>query len=114
MTRGDVYWATFEPRSGSEQRGRRPAVIVSHDGFNAVRSWRTLLVVPLTTSTAHARRGPTAIPIPAGTAGLARASFAVCHQVTVLDRTQLGERLGRIPADLLGAIGTGLMHALDL
>ena len=112
--RGEVYWATFEPRSGSEQRGRRPAVIVSHDGFNVHPKWRTLLVVPITTSTAQARRGPTAVPIPAGTAGLARASFAVCHQVTVLDRTKLGERLGRIPPVLLCEIDTGLMHALDL
>ena len=112
--RGDVYWATFEPRTGSEQRGRRPAVIVSHDRFNRHTRWRTLLVVPITTSTAQARRGPTAIPIPAGTAGLERASFAVCHQVTVLDRSKLGERLGRVPPDLLGEIDTGLENALDL
>ncbi|MFN2323836.1 MAG: type II toxin-antitoxin system PemK/MazF family toxin [Trueperaceae bacterium] len=112
--RGDVYWATFEPRSGSEQRGRRPAVIVSHDRFNRHAKWRTLLVVPITTSTAQARRGPTAVPIPAGTAGLEHDSFAVCHQVTVLDRTKLSGRLGRVPPELLIEIEAGLMHALDL
>lgn len=26
--------ADLEPRSGSEQRGRRPVIILSHDGFN--------------------------------------------------------------------------------
>ena len=34
MKRGDVYWADLVPRSGSEQTGRRPVVVVSHDGFN--------------------------------------------------------------------------------
>ena len=112
--RGDVYWATFEPRSGSEQRGRRPALIVSHDRFNRHPRWSSLLVVPISTSNAQARRGPTVIPIPAGAAGLERSSVAVCHQVTTLDRTKLGARLGSLPPDLLREIETGLMHALDL
>ncbi len=112
--RGEVHWARFEPRSGSEQRNRRPAVIVSHDGFNQVPTWRSILVVPLSTSSTQARRGPTAVAIPAGTAGLARPSVALCHQITVLDRTKLGGRIGVLPPDLLGAIETGLMHALDL
>ncbi|MDF1521328.1 MAG: type II toxin-antitoxin system PemK/MazF family toxin [Trueperaceae bacterium] len=112
--RGELYWATFEPRSGTEQRGRRPAVIVSHDGFNDVPTWRSVLVVPLSTSGAQARRGRTAIPIPVGTTGLTRPSVALCHQVTALDRTKLGPRIGVLPPALLRAIETGLMHALDL
>jgi mRNA interferase MazF len=112
--RGEIRWASFEPRSGSEERGRRPAVIVSHDGFNQVPTWRSVLVVPLSTSGTQARRGPTAVPIPDGTTGLARPSIALCHQVTVLDRAKLGQRIGVLPPDLLDAIETGLMHALDL
>ena len=34
MTRGEVWWAVLAPRSGAEQQGRRPVVIVSHNGFN--------------------------------------------------------------------------------
>ncbi|RLE34887.1 MAG: hypothetical protein DRJ61_04255, partial [Acidobacteria bacterium] len=36
MKRGDLCWADLKPRSGSEQQGRRPVVIVSSDGFNDV------------------------------------------------------------------------------
>ena len=32
MKRGDVYWADLAPRSGSEQTGRRPVILVSSDG----------------------------------------------------------------------------------
>jgi mRNA-degrading endonuclease toxin of MazEF toxin-antitoxin module len=34
MKRGDVYWADLVLRSGSEQTGRRPVIVMSHDGFN--------------------------------------------------------------------------------
>ena len=75
MIRGEVYWADLAPRSGSEQRGRRPVVIVSHNAFNAVPTWQSVVIVPLTTSQAQARRGPTAVPLPSGTAGLAREAW---------------------------------------
>ncbi len=64
MKRGDLYLAELFPRSGSELRGFRPVLVVSHDAFNRVPEWRSVTVVPLTTSGAQARRGPTAIPIP--------------------------------------------------
>jgi hypothetical protein len=38
MKRGEVHWADLLPRSLSEQKGRRPVIVVSHDGFNQ-NSW---------------------------------------------------------------------------
>ena len=87
---------------------------MSHDGFNLVPTWRSIIVVPLSTSGAQARRGPTAVALPSGTAGLRHASVALCHHVTILDRTKIGQRIGALPPDLLEAIEVGLMHALDL
>lgn len=114
MQRGDVYWADLTPRSGSEQRGRRPVIIVSHDGFNQTPSWRSIIVVPVSTSTAQARRGPTAIYLPQGSAGLERASIALCHQVTTLDRAKCTQQVGTLSSDLLQQIESGLKAALDL
>ena len=114
MRRGDVFWADLTPRSGSEQTGRRPVIVVSHDGFNQAPTWRSVIIVPLSTSEAQARRGPTAIMLPPGTAGLKTASVALCHQVTTLDRAKLTVRLGAVPADALAAVEHGLRAALDL
>jgi mRNA interferase MazF len=112
VRRGEVYWAELELRSGSEQRGRRPVVVASHDGFNAIPTWRSVVVVPLSTSTA--RTGPTAIGIPAGAGGLGRASVALCHQVTTLDRAKLSKRVGSLsPTDLV-RLSEGLKAALEL
>ena len=34
---GDIVWITLDPRAGSEQMGRRPALIVTNNTFNVVR-----------------------------------------------------------------------------
>ena len=33
--RGDVVWLTFNPQAGHEQAGRRPAVVLSPNAYNA-------------------------------------------------------------------------------
>jgi mRNA interferase MazF len=114
MKRGEIYWADLIPRSGSEQTGRRPVVLVSHDGFNEAPTWRSIIVVPISTSAAQGKRGPTVVEIPGGTAGLPKASFALCHQVTTLDRAKLTRRIGALPSELLRIVEEGLRAALDL
>jgi len=114
VKRGDVFWADLVPRSGSEQSRRRPVVIVSHDGFNQVTAWRSIIVVPLSTSPAQRRRGPTAVVLPKGTAGLRKESVALCHQVTTLDRSKLSDRVGELQAAALRRVSEGLRAALAL
>jgi len=114
MKRGEVYWADLVPRSGSEQTGRRPVILLSHDAFNQTPSWRSIIVVPISTSSAQAKRGPTVVELPAGVAGLVKTSFAVCHQVTTLDRAKLTRRAGLLPAEFLIEVENGLKAAMDL
>lgn len=114
MKRGEVYWATLAPRSGSEQAGRRPVVVLSHDAFNQTPGWRSIIVIPLSTSAKQARRGPTVVSIPAESCGLPAAGVALCHQVTTLDRAKLETRIGVLSADLLAEIEKALLVALDI
>jgi mRNA interferase MazF len=114
MKRGEVWWAHLAPRSGSEQRGRRPVVIISHDAFNRAAGWRSVIVVPLSTSARQAARGPTAVALPRGTAGLRRESVALCHQVTTLDREKLHQQVGTLPSVAVAAVADGLKAAMAL
>jgi mRNA interferase MazF len=114
MKRGEVYWAGLIPRSGPGQTGRRPVVVVSHDGFNETPGWMSIIVVPISTSASQARRGPTVVSLPPGSAGLSRASIALCHQATTLDRAKLTTRIGLLPAELLLEVDGGLRAAMDL
>lgn len=114
MKRGDVYWADLAPRSGSEQTGRRPVIILSHDAFNQTAGWRSIIVIPVSTSAKQARRGPTVVPLVTGTAGLPSECCAICHQITTLDRAKLTDRIGRLPQVLLISIENALLAAVDI
>ena len=114
MKRGEVYWADLEPRSGSEQKGRRPVIVISHDGFNLTHGWRSVIVVPLSTSSAQAARGPSVVPLPAGTSGLSKDSVAVRHQVTTLDRRKLSQHIGELDSHFLRQVEDGLKAAMNL
>jgi len=70
--------------------------------------------VPLSTSAAQRRRGPTAIALPKGTGGLRKESVALCHQVTRLDRRKLVEPIGELAAAALRRVNDGLRAALAL
>ena len=114
MKRGEVYWADLVPRSGSEQTGRRPVILVSHDGFNQTPAWRSIIVVPISTPSSQGKRGPTVIELSGGAAGLPKASFAVCHLVSTLDRAKLTRRIGTLSSESLREVEEGLKAAMDL
>jgi mRNA interferase MazF len=56
---GDIIGITFDPQSGHEQKGRRPAFVVSRDLFN--HSTGLAIVCPITNTD---RRFPFHVPIP--------------------------------------------------
>jgi mRNA interferase MazF len=114
VKRGEVYWADLAPRSGSEQSGRRPAIVISHDGYNQIPGWRSIIAVPISTSRSQGRRTPTIVEIPAGEGGLPKTSFALCHQVTTLDRSKFTKRLGALTYETIKDIEDGLKAAMDL
>ena len=114
MNRGEIYWADLVPRSGAEQTGRRPVIVVSHDGFNRTPGWKSIIVVPISTSASQGRRGPTVVELPAGATGLPKASIAVCHQVTTLDRAKLTRKAGTLSSEVLQRVGEALKASMDL
>ena len=89
-------------------------VIVSHDGFNAAENWRSIIVVPLTTSTRQQLRGPTVVSLPSEATGLPKTSLALCHQITTLDRHKLEPAVGSLPYKSLRAVGQAIAAACDL
>jgi mRNA interferase MazF len=74
----------------------------------------SIIVVPVSSSASQAKRGPSVVGIPAGIAGLPKASVAVCHQVTTLDRAKLTKKIGVLSGELLREVDGGLRAAMDL
>jgi mRNA interferase MazF len=75
---GDIHWADFGATLGTEQAGRRPALVVSEHVFNA-RSSR-VVVCPITSRPAE---WPVAVPMPSF---LRTRDVILCGQVRAIDR----------------------------
>ena len=74
---GDLVALDFTPQSGHEQKGRRPALVVSKEAFN--KSTGMAICCPITNTN---RKVPFHIPI-AGRTSLT--GFVMCDQVKSLD-----------------------------
>lgn len=115
MRRGEIRLVDLAPVRGAEADKRRPAVIVSNDGANgtAARLGRGVItVVPVTASVA--RVYPFQVLLPSGTTGLDRESKAQAEQVRSIAVERVGTQLGRVPADLMGAVDEALRLHLAL
>jgi mRNA interferase MazF len=74
---GDIVYMDFDPQAGHEQRGRRPALVISNDLFNRVNS--LTMVCPIT----HTDRGsPFYIHLDSRTK---TDGVVMCDQVRMLD-----------------------------
>lgn len=99
--RGEIYYVQLAPRSGSEQQGTRPCIVVSTDAFNKVKTWQSITVVPLTSAKQWLKESPTVILLEEGEANLPKVSAALAHQITTIDRSKLQNKIGTVSADVL-------------
>ena len=115
MVRGDIYFADPSPRSGSEQQGRRPCIIVSTDEFNLDSGWRTLSVIPLTSAEKWIRDFPTFVIFNKGECGLPKKCVALAHQITTIDRQKIiPQKIGSLSADKLAELDQAICNYLNL
>lgn len=92
--KGDFIAVTFDPQAGHEQRGRRPALVVSNSLFN--KHTGLCIVCPIT-STRRDYPFHVAIPEGHGVSG-----YVMVEQVKSLDfRARSAERIGRAPPQVL-------------
>ena len=43
VNQGDIIWLSFDPRMGTEQKGHRPALVVSNSGYHKASGNRALV-----------------------------------------------------------------------
>lgn len=95
--KGDFVAVTLDPQSGHEQRGRRPALVVSNTLFN--KHTGLAIVCPLTKT---ARGFPFHVPVE-GSPDVT--GFVMVEQVKSIDfRTRKARGIGRASNDLLDQV----------
>lgn len=95
--KGDFIAVSFDPQSGHEEKGRRPALVVSNDLFN--RHTGLAIVCPVTNTD---RGFPFHVRIP-GSANVT--GFVMAEQVKSLDfRSRNAKRIGSASLQVLSEV----------
>jgi mRNA interferase MazF len=115
MRRGEIRLVDLDPARGSEARKRRPGVIVSNDGANAVAGRLARGVVTVVPVTSNVERVfPFQVLLEAGATGLPQDSKAQAEQVRSVAVERVGDRMGRVPPDVMRRVDEALRLHLAL
>jgi mRNA interferase MazF len=115
MRRGEIRVVNFDRGRGSEATKRRPAVIVSNDGANAVATRLGRGVITVVPITSNIRRiYPFQVRLAARSTGLRQDSKAQAEQIRSVTVERLGEHVGTIPAGVMLKIDEALRLHLAL
>ena len=104
---GDLVWLTFDPQAGHEQRGRRPALILSPLAYNAKA--RLAIACPITS---HVKGYPFEVPLPED--GNVRGVVLADHVKNVDWNARRVEFAATAPADVLTDVRERLRVLLGL
>jgi mRNA interferase MazF len=111
IRQGEVYWIDFGVVAGSAPAERHPCVVVQSDLFNKSRIMTT--VVRLITSNLARAEAPGNVLVEQGEGNLKKASVVNVSQVVTVDKSELSERVGRLPVSKVDAILRGLHLLFD-
>lgn len=106
IRRGDIFYISRYPTTGSEQEAGRPGIIVSNEANNLHST--TVEVVYLTTQ--EKPDLPTHVSIDSAP----RPSRALCEQVTTVSVERLGDYIGKLTSLEMARVDTALLISLDL
>lgn len=106
IKRGDIFYFTEKPVTGSEQKGGRPGVIVSNDVNNKFSG--VVSVVYITSK--NKMDIPEHVPI----YSLHRPGIALCEQIHTVSVKRIKGRKGKVTPEEMAQIDKALIESLGL
>jgi mRNA interferase MazF len=112
VKRGEIWWATLPPPSGSGPGFRRPVLIVQSNPYNQSRI--STAIVAVVTSNLALAEAPGNVRVGKSDSGLERPSVVNVSQILTVDKAFLRDRVRALPASLMSRVDHGLRLVLDL
>ena len=110
VRRGHVYWVDFGATRGSEQTGRRPALVVQNDVGNR---YSPNTIVAAMTSSIGDREYPTEVRLPEDAFG--RPSAVLCSQLLTVSQDRLiGQPIALLDSGAMARVDAALTRSLGL
>ncbi|MBK5101674.1 MAG: type II toxin-antitoxin system PemK/MazF family toxin [Desulfobacteraceae bacterium] len=107
--RGEVWVVNWNPARGSEQAGKRPALVIQNDIGNEKAA--TTIVAAISSSV---KIYPMNVKIDPPEGGLDRQSIIKTSQILTISKDRLEKRLGRLSAEKMEEINRAIKLSLDL
>jgi mRNA interferase MazF len=111
IRQGDVFWVDLRSPRGSEPGYHHPIVVVQNDVYNA--SAIGTVVGCLLTSNLSRTRVLGNVLLKKSEANLPRACVVNVSQITTMDRSLVGEKIGTLSKERVGQIFAGLKLLLE-
>jgi mRNA interferase MazF len=111
VRRGDIYWVDFGNPTGSEQGGRRPALIIQNDIGN--KSSTTTIIAAIT-STQYNKKYPFLVEITKEESGLPKDSTVNLAQIRTISAARLINLIGRLSPNKMLEVDEAIRAILGL
>ena len=106
ISQGEVWWADHGEPRGSKPGFRRPVVVIQGDSLNRSRI-STAVCVALTSNVKWAS-APGNVLLSDTATGLPKESVANVSQIVTLDKSEMTERVGKLPKAKLELVLSGV------
>ena len=107
--RGEIWLVNWDPARGSEQAGKRPALIIQNDIGNEKAP--TTIVAAISSTV---RRYPMNVEVSPPEGGLKRASIIKTSQILTISKERLEKRLGSLTRDSMNEVDRAVKLSLSL
>jgi mRNA interferase MazF len=94
INQGEIYWVELDEPSGSEPGYSHPHIIVQNNVFNASKI-NTVIVCALTSNLKRAQ-APGNVLLEKNEGNLPKESVVLVSQIFTIDKSQLGELIGKL------------------
>jgi len=107
--RGEVWLVNWNPARGSEQAGRRPAVVVQNNIGNEKAP--TTIVAAISSSV---KIFPINVRVDPPEGGLKHPSIVKTSQILTVEKGRLGKKLGKLSKEKMHRVNEAIKLSLDL